>query len=227
MSLRGSEPGTAPGREKGRPTLPVPPARPLLTRSRRAERRCPGDGGARHPGSERARRPRPRRRSVRRPRARRVTTCRARASGEPEAARPRQGGRGGRDGAATPLPPSHPGPAGHRPPATAPPPDMPLPRLLLVAAALAAAAAPTAAFYLPGLAPVNFCEAGKEKPECKVSPGGAGGAPEAARVRHGLGVVPLPRGLCRTGAPRREGAVAAGTQSVVRFPLSSSCSQNG
>ncbi|KAM3678172.1 transmembrane 9 superfamily member 2 [Ammospiza nelsoni] len=39
--------------------------------------------------------------------------------------------------------------------------------LLLIAAALAAATAPAAAFYLPGLAPVNFCEAGKEKPECK------------------------------------------------------------
>ncbi|KAF4795150.1 Transmembrane 9 superfamily member 9 [Turdus rufiventris] len=44
---------------------------------------------------------------------------------------------------------------------------MALRRLLLFAAALAAAAAPSAAFYLPGLAPVNFCEAGKETPECK------------------------------------------------------------
>uniref|UniRef100_A0A8C3R645 Transmembrane 9 superfamily member n=5 Tax=Passeriformes TaxID=9126 RepID=A0A8C3R645_9PASS len=44
---------------------------------------------------------------------------------------------------------------------------MALRRLLLIAAALAAAAAPAAAFYLPGLAPVNFCEAGREKPECK------------------------------------------------------------
>ncbi|RMC06796.1 hypothetical protein DUI87_16242 [Hirundo rustica rustica] len=44
---------------------------------------------------------------------------------------------------------------------------MALRRLLLVFAALAATAAPAAAFYLPGLAPVNFCEAGKEKPECK------------------------------------------------------------
>ncbi|XP_040440096.1 transmembrane 9 superfamily member 2 [Falco naumanni] len=40
-------------------------------------------------------------------------------------------------------------------------------RPLLIAAALAAVALPAAAFYLPGLAPVNFCEAGKEKPECK------------------------------------------------------------
>ncbi|KAJ7419208.1 Transmembrane 9 superfamily member 2 [Pitangus sulphuratus] len=44
---------------------------------------------------------------------------------------------------------------------------MALPPLLLTAALLAAAAAPADAFYLPGLAPVNFCEAGKEKPECK------------------------------------------------------------
>lgn len=65
--------------------------------------------------------------------------------------------------------------APQRPQGSAPPPDMAVRRLLLIAAALAAAAAPAAAFYLPGLAPVNFCEAGKEKPECKVSSGSAEG----------------------------------------------------
>jgi len=45
-------------------------------------------------------------------------------------------------------------------------------RPLLIAAALAVTAPPppAAGFYLPGLAPVNFCEPSKEKPECKVSP---------------------------------------------------------
>lgn len=47
-------------------------------------------------------------------------------------------------------------------------------RPLLIVAALAATAPPhpAAGFYLPGLAPVNFCEPSKEKPECKVSPPG-------------------------------------------------------
>lgn len=42
-------------------------------------------------------------------------------------------------------------------------------RPLLIAAALAVTAPPppAAGFYLPGLAPVNFCEPSKEKPECK------------------------------------------------------------
>ncbi|KAI6078711.1 Transmembrane 9 superfamily member 2 [Aix galericulata] len=44
-------------------------------------------------------------------------------------------------------------------------------RPLLVAVALSAAALPppplAAAFYLPGLAPVNFCEADRETAECK------------------------------------------------------------
>lgn len=113
--------------------------------------------------------------------------------------------------------------------------------LLLIAAALAAATAPAAAFYLPGLAPVNFCEAGKEKPECKVSPGGAEGRPpRPPGCGAALGVVPLLRGLRRGVCPEGlepprhavpglsggAGAVAAGTPSVVRFPLCSSCSQN-
>lgn len=83
-------------------------------------------------------------------------------------------------------------------------------RRLLIAAALAAAALPAppaAAFYLPGLAPVNFCDADQEKPECKVglrgSRGPAGGAadPEgepgpavALRGEGGLGAARAPGG---------------------------------
>lgn len=57
---------------------------------------------------------------------------------------------------------------------------MVLRRLLIAAALVAAAHPPAAAFYLPGLAPVNFCDADQEKPECKVGlrEGATGADPE-------------------------------------------------
>lgn len=111
---------------------------------------------------------------------------------------------------------------------------MALRRLLLIAAALAAATAPAAAFYLPGLAPVNFCEAGKEKPECKVSPGGAEGRPLRPPGCGAAWVLSACRGAAwwslsgGFGAawPCLAVAVAAGAPSEVPFPLCSSCSQN-
>lgn len=74
-------------------------------------------------------------------------------------------------------------------------------RRLLIAAALAAAAAPphpAAGFYLPGLAPVNFCEAGKEKAECRVRARRGGGVGNGVRggthTRRGLGAARAPEG---------------------------------
>lgn len=41
--------------------------------------------------------------------------------------------------------------------------------LVLLLALSASLPSPGAAFYLPGLAPVSFCEPGKETTDCKVS----------------------------------------------------------
>lgn len=80
-----------------------------------------------------------------------------------------------------------------------------LPRALLAAVLLAAAAPRAGAFYLPGLAPVNFCEKSKETPDCKVrAPRSAPGlAPPCAR---GSGSPPLGAAEPRPRASPRAGA---------------------
>lgn len=64
----------------------------------------------------------------------------------------------------------------------------------LLAAALLLVAPFGAAFYLPGLAPVSFCEEGEETESCKVR--ALTGGPEAGR----------PLALLRSGLPRRVGS---------------------
>lgn len=64
----------------------------------------------------------------------------------------------------------------------------------LLAAALLLVAPLGAAFYLPGLAPVSFCEEGEETESCKVR--ASTGGPDAGRP-----LAPL-----RSGLPRRGGS---------------------
>lgn len=72
-------------------------------------------------------------------------------------------------------------------------------KMRLLAAGLLLAARLCAAFYLPGLAPVSFCEEGEESEGCKVS------ALTAGRPRRGSRR-PRRRNLPRSGFPRRGGA---------------------
>lgn len=93
---------------------------------------------------------------------------------------------------------------------------------LLAAAALLLVAPLGAAFYLPGLAPVSFCEEGEETESCKVRarPGGPGPSLCPARGSRGEGIRGVNLNRAARGCAPAGGSLCSGhTDTLCSYSL--------